>query len=121
MTLQKMFAPVNSIVFLEGRSGGTPPEPVWGGKILATESCISIACCPEVDSATLFVVGKFDEIDPGTSPEFDAPLLTPDRDIILSTVDGETILQMPVSQSSTRIRVWRSHPEWPEEVRIGWG
>ena len=108
MKLERKFAPINSIVFREDRLGGTPPDPVWGGKILATESCISIACFPEVDGETLFVVGKFHEVDPGTLPDFDAPLLTPNHDMILSTVDNETILQLPVNQSRTRVCIWRS-------------
>ncbi len=39
-------APPNSLLFISDAEGGRPPIPVLGAQILATDSCVSIACLP---------------------------------------------------------------------------
>lgn len=40
---------------------------------------------------------------------------------MISTVLNEHVLKTMVLELNTRIRVWRSHPQWPKQVTVGWG
>jgi len=119
MSVSANVSPVNSLLFLSDSGGGTPPIPVWGAQIQATPSCISFICYPEQDGPTQVVFGPRNEVDPRTAPAFDGDLETPHQQIIVSTVDQQTILQARVASTQTHILIWLSHPRWPEKVIIG--
>lgn len=113
--------PVNSLLFLSDVNLGTPPTPVRGPLILSTPSCISFACYPEVDGPTEVILGDAEEVNPGGQPVFEGDLETPNRVIVVSTVTLETVLEQSVPGTRTHIRIWYSHPRWPEKVTIGVG
>jgi hypothetical protein len=48
-------------------------------------------------------------------------LETPHRAVIVSTVERSTILQSKVTATRTRVRIWVSHPRWPDKVIVGLG
>jgi hypothetical protein len=121
MRLSTRVSPVNSIVFIHGPGTGRPPEPIRGATILSTDSCISVACFPEIDGPTEIVLGKTPEVDPGSRSEFDGILKTPNHRIVVTTVDNQVVLATEVDTNFTRIVIWRSHPRWPEIVTIGLG
>lgn len=112
-------APSNSIVFVSDSSGGEPPVPVWGAMILSTPSCISVGCFPEVDGETEILLGPVLEVDPGDLPAFSGTLETPNHAVAVTTVEGHAILTIPVQRAKTGVRIWLSHPRWPERVTIG--
>ena len=112
--------PVNSLLFVSDPDGGNAPVPMRGKMILSTSSCISIRCYPEQDGPTEIVLGKIQEVDPHKLPAFDGDLDTPNRQIVVSTVERDTILDAEVPSSRTHVRIWLSHPRWPERVVIGW-
>jgi hypothetical protein len=87
--------------------------------ILSTSSCISFRCYPEQDGPTEVTLGEVDEVDPGGAPAFEGELETPNRALIVSTVDLETVLQTTVLNARTKVKIWLSHPRWPEKVIIG--
>lgn len=112
-------SPVNSLLFIEDLNGGTPPKPVWGAKILSTPSCISFACFPEQDGPTEVTVGTQTEIDPGPLLVFDGELETPNGVVVISAIDQGRVLSASVGQRKTKVRIWYSHPKWPDKVTIG--
>jgi hypothetical protein len=111
--------PMNSLLFLSDREGGDYPIPIWGVQIQSTPSCISFGCYPEQDGPTEISLGAGREVDPGTSPAFDGDLETPHQDVIVSTVDHKTVMNMDVPKTRTHVRIWLSHPRWPEKIAIG--
>lgn len=119
MPITITIAPVNSILFLSDLAGGTPPEPVWGAKILSTPSCISFACFPEQDGPTEITIGPSNEVEPGPILVFDGDLETPGRVIAISAVDTDRVLSINVAHAKTKVRIWYSHPKWPDKVTIG--
>ena len=119
--LKLSISPMNSLLFLSDISGGEPPIPVWGAQIQSTPSCISFGCYPEQDGPTEISLGKRQEVDPGTAPTFEADLETPHRVLIISTVDDKTVMKMDVPNTRTPVRIWLSHPRWPERIAIGLG
>ena len=111
MSTQIKISPVNSLLFMTDAGGGTPPEPVWGAKIQSTPSCISFACFPEQDGPTEITVGSFKDVK----------LASPSRAIIVETAEHERVLSVDVAREKTKIRIWYSHPKWPDKIVIGLG
>jgi hypothetical protein len=112
-------APPNSLLFISDSDGGVPPYPVRGAQILATGSCVSIACYPSIDGQTAVTLGPGPEVDPGNPPAFDGMLETPNRAIVISTVERKTILSDNVPGTTTRIRAWVNKPSMPDQVIVG--
>jgi hypothetical protein len=121
MPTSKKIRPVNSLVFISDPAGGVVPEWVRDALILSTPSCISVGCCPEQDGPTEVILGKMQEVDPGFQSAFDGDLETPHRTVTVSTVERNTILQSKVTATRTRVRIWVSHPRWPDKVIVGLG
>lgn len=111
--------PVNSVVFLEDLKGGDVPEWQDGQLVLSTQSGIMILCYPEPDGPTQFTMGPGGEVEPDFKLVFDGTLETPSRTVKVVTVDERTLLQEPVSNSKSRVRVWLNHDRWPDKVVIG--
>lgn len=113
--------PINSLLFLSDPNGGEPPVPVRGPMILSTASCISFRCYPEQDGPTEVVLGAARDVGPGRQPEFEGDLETPNRAVVVSTVEEETVLETKVPDARTHVRIWLNHPRWPDRVIIGLG
>ena len=121
MPTQVKISPVNSLLFMTDAGGGTPPEPAWGAKIQSTPSCISFACFPEQDGPTEITVGSFKDVKPEKLLVFEGELASPSRAIILETAEHERVLSVDVAREKTKIRIWYSHPKWPDKIVIGLG
>jgi hypothetical protein len=119
MTKTVRSAPPNSLLFLSDPDGGTPPEPVWGAEMLWTDSCFSIGCYPSQDGEITVTLGPAREVDPGTRPVFDGVLQTPNRALVVTTVDDEVLLREDVSGTTTRVRAWTNKPSMPDKIIIG--
>lgn len=117
----KKYAPENSIVFVSDNLQSMPPDHVRGNMINYNGSCVSVGCYPEIDGETEFQLGKARELSTDIDPVFDGAIETPNRTLMISTVEGTILLEDTVSDLETRVRVWLSHPLWPEKVIVGWG
>lgn len=111
----------NGLVFIEDLIGGEPPDPSNDDAIKYTSSCISVTCLHEVDGEAEFTLGPSEEVDPGYEAGFDGEIETPTKKLVITSVEGHTLLQSEVPSIVTRIRVWRNHPLWADQVVIGWG
>lgn len=111
-------APLNSLLFLEDSKGGKPPEPIRGEMIWSTPSCIAFACLPDVDGPTEITIGPSNEIEPQPLLVFDGDLETPSCVVIISGVEIERVLNVDVAHQKTKVRIWYSHPKWPDKVTI---
>jgi hypothetical protein len=112
-------SPLNSLLFLSDITGGDPPTPIWGQQILSTPTCISFVCYPEQDGPTEITFGVRRQVDPGATPAFEGELETPQREVIMTTVDEKIVLKMEVPSRRTHICIWPSHPRWPDKVTVG--
>jgi hypothetical protein len=121
MILSTSIRPINSLIFIAARSGGDVPDWVRDKLILSTASCIAVGTYPEPDGPTEVVLGVSSEVDPGGVPAFDGSLETPDRSVVVSTVESATVLECDVWEAETRVRIWLSHPRWPDKIVIGLG
>lgn len=112
-------APPYSIVAVEDSSGGLPPELTGDSRLVANDSCIAVGTQYEADGETEFRLGNRGEVDPGRPPNLQGRLKTPSRIVVIRTVLGDTISQMPVLRTETTISIWVNHPTAPDLVIIG--
>lgn len=116
-------APPNSLVFIHGTiDWETPLVSPKEGLVWSTASCIATACFPEQDGPTEIFLGDALDVIPPGELVFDGTLDTSELKVAITTVGSEKpILEYPVSDRFNRIRIWHSHPRWPDVVRIGIG
>jgi hypothetical protein len=112
-------APSNSLVGISDAQKGAVPDSVPESGIAATESCILVACFPEVEGETEITLGPAPDVDPGASPAFDGKLATPSGTVKVFTVEWKPLLEAQVSTANTRVRIWKNHSRFPDEIIIG--
>jgi len=111
----------NGLVFIEDAKGGKPPYPVTDEEVQYTSSCVSVACLHEIDGEAELSLGAAEDLAPNFDLAFDGMIETPSRKLVLSAVSGEPLLVAKVPNRTTRIRIWRNHPDWPDKIVVGWG
>jgi hypothetical protein len=116
---RSIIRPVNSLIFVSDSAGGHVPEWRPDRLILHTDTCISIGCYPEQDGPTEVVLGVLRDVDPGSAPAFVGELKTPNNVVVVSSVTRERILDMAVTEKIVSVKIWLSHPQWPQRVIIG--
>ena len=115
-------APLNSLIFIHAPINWTAPVPLRGELVWFTSSCIATACYPEVDGPTEITLGDMQDVELRTMPVFEGLLETPQRKAVVTTVaDDRPVLSHDVRTLRTLVRIWHSHPRWPERVTIGLG
>lgn len=114
-------APPNFIIGVSDAQKGLVPDNVPKTGIAATDSCILVACLPDVDGETEIVLGPASEVDPGTPPAFDGQLATPTGTLQVVTIEWKPLLKLSVDSKKTKVRIWPSSPRPPERVVIGVG
>ena len=119
MHTSKVIRPVNSIIFICDRAGGTVPLWQKDRQILTTDSCILVACYPEQDGPTKVTLGFANEVDPGHQADFDGVLKAPNRILTVQNVPHETLLSMNVAKETVRVQVWLNSKKWADDVIIG--
>jgi hypothetical protein len=121
--------PSNSMIFLTGggeliEHGGyveVPVDHIDPSKSLVAASRTMLIVCvrPEVDGETELTFGRSSEVDPRWPPGFVGAIATPTRELIIHDVAGDILAQQSDVPDITRLRIWFSHPLWPERVLIG--
>jgi hypothetical protein len=119
MSKSKKIRPVNSLVFVSDSAGGEVPAWIRDVQILSTPSCICVGCYPKQDGPTEIMLGNARELDAGGPAAFDGELETPSRRVVISSVEGITILDSTVPKPRTHVTIWVNHPRWPDRVIIG--
>jgi hypothetical protein len=114
-------APLHSLILIVDPSGGEIPATMSGSLIASTDSCIAVGCRSDVDGDTEFTLGETGDVSPGSEPAFQGRLKTPNRRVTLRTVTGQTILETPLLQQETMVRVWTNDPSEPDQVVVGIG
>jgi hypothetical protein len=71
------------------------------------------------DGETEVTLGSAREVGPENFAAFDGLLETPNRAVVVSTVEGDTVLEARVPRLMTRIRIWVNRPREPDRVVIG--
>lgn len=119
MKLSARIAPPNSLIFVEDSDGGEVPTSMNQTLIAATTSCIAVGCMSEDAGETEIVLGSCCGVDTGEQPAFEGMLQTPNRKLVIRTVHGITLLEMPVPATETRLRIWVNDSSEPDRIAVG--
>lgn len=117
-------APPNSLIAISDADGGDVPDPnafSLETQIISTDSCIMVACFPEIDGETEIVLGPATEVAQPSKPALDQNLKTPARKVVISTVVWKKLLEADVTSVRTRVRVWTNSARWPDQIIVGLG
>lgn len=112
-------APPSSLVLVKDFGKVDVPESMSGLSITATSSCIAVGCRSETDGETNFALGFVTEVNPGYAPAFDGKLKTPNQKIVLETVLGQKMLELPVFAREASVKIWVNDPNEPDVVIVG--
>jgi hypothetical protein len=112
-------SPPNSQLFISDKDGGRVPDFMPQRAILSTPSGITFLCFPEQDGPTEVTLGSLDEVNSGEVPAFEGELETPNRIVVISTIEWKAVLQTVVQGARTKVKIWLNHPQWPDKVIIG--
>jgi hypothetical protein len=119
MATSAKVAPPNSLVLVSDPANADIPETMAGGLIASTKSCVAVGCQSDADGETEFTLGAAREVDPGSQPVFEGSLPTPNGRLAVQSVLGDTILETPVTQQRTSIRIWVNDAKEPDKVIVG--
>jgi hypothetical protein len=119
MVTSTKVAPPNSLVLVSGLGGAEIPKTLNDGLIASTDSCVAVGCQSDADGETEFTLGATHEVDPGGQPAFQGSLATPGGKLVIQSVLGHKILEAPVKQQRTYIRIWVNDPIEPNKVIVG--
>ncbi len=117
-------APPNSLVAISDSDGGEVPDPSAFSletRIISTDSCILVACFPEIEGETEIVLGPVSEVALPSKPALDQNLETPARKVAISTIVWKKLLEADVTSITTRVRIWTNSARWPDQVIVGLG
>lgn len=112
-------APPNALVFLHGETSVAFPLPIWGAQILATNSCVSMRCKADVDGPTEIVLGGLAEVGLVRRADYEGLIRVRGGRVLITTVVDDVLLHMAFDGDVAMVRIWRSHPLWPDSVTIG--
>ncbi len=111
-------APPNSVILIEDSSGGEIPDLMNHSLVASTDTCIAIGCKAEDDGETEIVLEEIREKNVGEQV-FDGVLRTKTQKLVVRTVLGDTLLEIPVIGVETQLRIFANDPIEPDYIEIG--
>lgn len=111
----------HGLVFISNSDGGEPPYPTRATQFRYTDTCISVSCMHGQEGETTITLGWSAEVDPGYAPVISGALKTAGGSVLVSTSEGEVLLETPTPTAETNVRIWVDHPLWPANIHIGIG
>lgn len=112
-------APPNSVVLVSDVNGGEIPKTMGGSLVSATNTCVAVGCLSEDDGQTQFTLAPFAEVRRADEPLYEGVILTPGRLVVICSVLGQRLLELPVPRESTKVRIWGNDGSEPDDVVIG--
>ena len=109
----------NSVILIEDQSGGEIPNSMNQSLIAATASCIAVGCRAEDDGETEIILGHCDNVASDKQPMFEGALRTPSQKLVVRTVLGDTLLEMPVATAETKLIIWVNDQTEPDHIVVG--
>lgn len=111
-------APRNSIVLVEDLNGGDVPTSTDTSLVLATDSCITVGCRAEDDGETEIILKQGSHVDTDDQLVFEGLLQTPSRKVVVRTIQNVTLLEMPVTTTETKLRIWVNDSTEPDHITV---
>lgn len=73
----------------------------------------------EDDGETEIVLGSYGSVDTDKELVFEGLLQTPNRKLVVRTVRGVTLLELPVPTTETKVMIWVNDSSEPDRIAVG--
>lgn len=114
-----VIAPPYPCFFIAGRRKIVAPINHDGGGLAATPDCITVPAMYLGEGVTTTRIGRSRDLGHVRAPDFEGTLDTPHRLLMISDSDDD-LVDVPVDDVRTRIRIWLDRPIMATAVDIGW-
>lgn len=112
------FSPPNSLILVMDHEAGILPDQLTANLVSASDSCLAIGTLAAADGETrITLADDLDGIEVGDLV-FDGVLSTPNHELSVCNVHNEKLLTMPVSQTSTSVKVFANDLCEPDQIVI---
>ena len=95
------------------------PASMHGALVSFTESCIAVGTRAEDDGETEIILQNESHISMGDQLAHEGKLKIPSRTIVVRSVFGVVLLEMPVVSFEAYIRIWVNDSREPDRIVIG--
>ena len=117
LVVTRVAAP-KGVVLIEDFCGGELPLWFRTQRVVATATCLVVACSPQ--HATEIRAGDLKVLPvPTDSIAFDGRLMTPSQKIAIRTILGATLLEILVPTTNTHVRIWTNGTADADQITIG--
>ena len=110
-------APPNSLIFIMDTTNDDIPD-VDGGVIVSSSTCVVVGTLSEASGTTCINLDSGKLRNPNQAPIFDGVLETPSGAIAVMSSHDESLLQVVVEGSQTRVQVWANDNSEPDQIDI---
>jgi hypothetical protein len=116
-------SPPNSILFVLDPTNKSAAIPTYidGKLVSSTESCVSVATLPDIDGETEISLESSRNLHSDLNEVFSGKVSTPGSKIAIVTSQLQKLLEMPVSQDKTMVRIWANDQKEPNKIVVGIG
>jgi hypothetical protein len=114
-------APPNSLILISDLDSDYIPRTMGNPLVSATNTCVAVGCLSEDDDPTELMLVSLEEVDRTDQPVYEGMLQTPLRHVIIYSVLGQSLLETPVQQELTKIKIWVNHVREPDKIMVGVG
>ena len=112
-------SPPQALVLVSDVGQGDVPASTREDAIWATPTCVVVGCRSDIDGRTAVTLGRFADVRRAEAPTDERTLRTPQRRVVVRTVDGERLIEMSVPHALTAVVIWTNRPSAPDAIVIG--
>jgi hypothetical protein len=111
-------SPPNSLIFVMDHKAGVLPDQITEGLVATTASCVAIGTLSEVDGeTTITLTDNMDGVE-AVDLVFSGSLSTPNHELSVCDVNNEKLLTLPVSQTSTMVKIFANDSSEPDYIVV---
>lgn len=111
-------SPPNSVLLISDLVMIDIPTAFDALTVTATKGCIAVGCRSVDDGPTEVLIGPIGAYVSTGICAFSGQINTPSRVLLLSTILGEVLLEVPVANVLSHIDIWVGDEAEPERIEI---
>jgi len=118
MIIEIKIAPENSVLLIMDPDYAEIPKSMGGNLVASTSSCIAVRTLSAQDGETsVMLTDEIGRVD-GLHSVFTGTLVTPGKEVNVSTVLLRIIAKMRVSEIQNRVEIWVNNENAPSEICV---
>jgi len=106
-------------MFIEVPGSRRTPEWQRGQIAISSGDCVMFACLGDQEGETTITLGRSLEFRDLGAPMCEVAIGAPADKLLLMTMTGNQVAEVPVSGRAFQVRFWVEEPDHPARVTIG--